>query len=203
MNTVPSLHSRCVRFCRTLLAAALVAAPALGLTTGPAALALLDDFSDAQRTSTGAERLLIDDAQLGSQSHGTQTCAESVLTVKGSLVPGRGVPAFMSLVLLTTPDGQPQDLSTFEGIRLRVKVGRGILSVQAGSSEIDNFDYHSSAIQAKAGEFQEVRIPFSSMRRAWSEQTTLNLKTITSINVVAFGMAKGDFAYELDEIGFY
>jgi len=86
---------------------------------------------------------------------------------------------------------------------MRVKVISGMLSVQAGSSEVDNFDYHGSPISAKAGEFQDIRIPFKSMKRAWSEQTTLNAKTIISVNIVAFGMAKGDFAYELDEIGFY
>jgi hypothetical protein len=118
-------------------------------------------------------------------------------------VPGRGVPAFMSLVLLATPEGQAQDLSAFEGIRLRVKVNQGSLSVQAGSSAIDNFDYHTHAIIARAGKFEEVRIPFGAMKRAWSEQTTLDLATITSINIVAFGLAKGDFDYELDEVGFY
>ena len=41
------------------------------------------------------------------------------------------------------------------------------------------------------------------MKRAWSEQTTLNLKSITSVNLVSFGIAKDAFAYEVDEIGFY
>jgi hypothetical protein len=185
--------------------AALIALPGLAaLPLIAAAPALLDDFSDAQLTNAGGARVLVNDQQLGSQSHGAQTCADGVLTVKGTLVPGRGVPAFMSLALLMTPDGQPQDLSAFEGIRLRVKMTQGILSVQAASSEIDNFDFHSGPIQGKGGaDFQEVRIPFQTMKRAWSEQTTLNLKTITSINVVAFGMAKGEFSYALDEVGFY
>jgi len=41
------------------------------------------------------------------------------------------------------------------------------------------------------------------MKRAWSEQTVLNLKSITSVNLVSFGLAKDAFAYEVDEIGFY
>ena len=41
------------------------------------------------------------------------------------------------------------------------------------------------------------------MKRAWSEQIVLNLKTITSVNLVSFGLAKDAFAYEVDEIGFY
>lgn len=184
----------------------LIAIVALGPIAALAATepALLDDFSDAQRTSHGAERLLIDDKGLGSQSHATQKCESGVLAVDGELVPGRGVPAFISLVLLVSSDGKPQDLSAYDGVRLRVKGKQGILSVQVGSSEIQNFDYHTSApIAGKRGEFQEVRIPFKDMKRAWSEQTALNLKSITSVNLVAFGMAKDAFAYEVDEIGFY
>jgi hypothetical protein len=58
-------------------------------------------------------------------------------------------------------------------------------------------------VTGKRGEFSEVRLPFKDMKRAWSEQIPLNLKTITSVNLVAFGMAKDAFAYEVDEIGFY
>jgi hypothetical protein len=81
---------------------------------------------------------------------------------------------------------------------------KGLLSVQVSSTEITNYDYHTSApVTRKPGAFQEVRIPFAAMKRAWSEQTPLNLKTITSINLVAAGMAPDAFAYEVDEIGFY
>ena len=55
----------------------------------------------------------------------------------------------------------------------------------------------------KRDEFQEIRLAFKDMKRAWSEQTTLNLKSITSINLVSFGMARDTFAYEVDENGFY
>jgi hypothetical protein len=79
-----------------------------------------------------------------------------------------------------------------------------MLCVQVGSSEIDNFDYHTSPpITGKRGEFQEVRLPFKEMKRAWSEQTRLNLKSITSVNLVSLGLARDAFAYEADEIGFY
>lgn len=193
------------RSSRTLIVAPAlaVAFACVGASTSSATPALLDDFADSEKTSTGAGRLLVDDRQLGSASQGTQACADGVLVVRGSLAPGRGVPAFISLVLLTAPEGSPQDLGAFEGIRLRVKVKQGALSVQAASAAIDNFDFHSGPLTVRGDEFQEVRIPFASMKRAWSEQTPLDLATITSVNIVAFGLAKGDFAYELDEVGFY
>lgn len=170
-------------------------------TAGPK---LLDDYSDPVLNVNGVERLLIDDKSAGSQSRATVNCENGVLSVKGELVPGRGVPAFISAVSPLSAGGDPRDLTGYEGVRMLVKVTGGILAVQVGSSEIDNFDYHTSApIAGKAGEFQEVRIPFKDMKRAWSEQTPLDLKSITSVNLVSFAMARGAFAYEVDEIGFY
>ena len=169
-----------------------------------AAPLLLDDYSDPTRNKNGVERLLVDDKKAGSTSQATQKCESGVLSVKGDLVPGRGVPAFISHVSLLSADGKPKDLTGYQGVRLRVKVTKGILCVQVASSEIDNFDYHTSApIAGKRGEFQEVRIPFKEMKRGWSKQTVLNPKSITSVNLVSFGLSKDAFAYEMDEIGFY
>ncbi len=182
----------------TLLTVSSIAARA---ATTPA---LLDDFSDAKRNSNGIDRLLIDDKGAGSQSHASLKCENGIIAVEGELVPGRGVPAFISVVSLLSPEGKPHDLTGYEGVRLRVKPGKGPLAIQVSSTEIQNFDYHTSApIAVKRGEFTEVRISFKDMKRAWSEQTALNLKSITSINLVSFSMAKADFSYAVDEIGFY
>ncbi len=165
---------------------------------------LLDDYSDPKTNKNGVERLLIDDKAAGSKSQATQKCENGVLTVKGDLVPGRGVPAFISEVSLLSADGKPKDMSRYEGVRLRVRVTKGTLLVQVASSDVQNYDFHGSApIAGKRGEFQEVRIPFKEMRRAWSEQTVLNLKSITSVNLISFGVAKDSFEYAVDEIGFY
>ena len=165
---------------------------------------LIDDYSDPTRNKNGVERLLIDDKAAGSKSQATQKCENGVLAVKGDLVPGRGVPAFISQVSLFSADGKPKDLTGYQGVRLRVKVTKGILCVQVGSSEISNFDYHTGVpIPGKRGEFQEVRIPFKDMKRGWSKQTVLNPKSITSVNLVSFGLSRDAFAYEVDEIGFY
>lgn len=191
----------------TLTVTAFIAAM---LALGPIAVqaastpTLLDDYSDPTRNKNGVVRLLIDDKGIGSSSHATQKCEKGVLAVKGELVPGRGVPAFISEVSLLSAEGKPKDLTGYQGVRLRVSVTKGILCVQVGSSEITNFDYHTSApIAGKRGEFQEVRIPFKDMKRAWSEQTVLNLKSVTSVNLVSFGLSKDTFAYEVQEIGFY
>jgi Complex I intermediate-associated protein 30 (CIA30) len=165
---------------------------------------LLDDYSDPKNNKNGVERLLIDDKAAGSKSQATQKCENGVLTVKGDLSPGRGVPAFISEVSLLSADGKPKDMSRYEGVRLRVKVTKGVLVVQVGSADVQNFDYHTSApIAVARGEFHEVRVAFKEMKRGWSEQTALNLKSITSVNLVSFGVAKDSFEYAVDEIGFY
>lgn len=176
-----------------------------GITAAAApTLAQLDDFTDAQHTSRGAGRFVVDDKAMGSHSHATQRCVNGIMTVEGELVPGRGLPSFISVPLLLAADAKAQDLTGFEGVRIRVKVIKGILTIQVASAEIQNFDFHTSGpVSGKRDEFSEVRLPFKDMKRAWSEQIPLNLKTITSVNLVAFGVARDTFAFEVDEIGFY
>jgi Complex I intermediate-associated protein 30 (CIA30) len=192
---------------RIAVATALILA-LLAFSTGaaqpPGAPLLLDDYSDSARNKHGVKRLLIDDKSSGGSSTATLKCEDGVLSVKGDLMPGRGVPAFISQVSLLSADGKPKNLTGYQGVRLRVKITKGILCVQVASSGIKNFDYHTSpSITGKRGEFHEVRLPFKEMKRAWSEQTVLNPESITSVNLVSFGLAKGAFAYEVDEIGFY
>lgn len=203
MNLIPiSLITRSTALATAsllvLLAFSTIAAPQ---TPSPL---LLDDYSDSKNNKNGVGRLLIDDKAAGSTSTATQKCENGVLVVKGDLVPGRGVPAFISVVSLLNTEGKAKDLTGYAGVRLKVKVSKGILCVQVGSSDVTNFDYHTGApIPGQRGEFQEVRIPFKDLKRAWSEQTPLNVKSITSVNLVSFGLSKETFAYEVDEIGFY
>jgi hypothetical protein len=170
---------------------------------GAAASALVDDFANPQQTARGAMRLLFTDKDAGSQSQATQRCADGLLVVQGELKPGRGAPAFISIPLLLSADAKPEDASAYQGIRLRVKLTQGTLTVQVGSADVDNYDYHSAPVAAKRGEFVEVRVPFADLKRAWSAQTPLNVRMVTSVNLVAFAMAPGAFAFEVDEIGFY
>jgi len=191
-------HSNIKTLFTTLIALGAIAACAAA--TPP----LLEDYSDSRTNKLGGTRHQFDDKSAGSKSQATLHCENGVLKVKGELMPGRGVPAFISVASLLSADGKPGDLSGYTGIRLRVKVTKGILSVQVSSADVTNFDFHSSApVAGKPGEFKDVRIAFKDLKRSWSPQTALNLKSATSINLVSFGMEKGAFAYEVDELGFY
>lgn len=165
---------------------------------------LVDDFSDAQDNSLGIPRQFVNDTVAGGGTATVQSVSEGVLSVTGEIVPARGQPGWASSVLLLDPQGLPRDASTFEGIRLLVKVNKGNLSISANSTDVTNFDYHAAPVTtASDGKFHEVKIPFASMKRAWSEQTPLNTKTISSLSIVAFDVQKGSFDFEVDEVGFY
>ena len=144
------------------------AAFVLALAAPAAEPTLLDDFSNANQTGRGASRFVIDDKGMGSQSHATQRCENGVLIVEGELVPGRGLPAFISVPLLLAPDAQPRDLSAYEGVRLRVKLTKGVMSVQVASADIQNYDFHAAPVVAKRGEFVEVCVPLHRFLHSFS-----------------------------------
>jgi len=164
--------------------------------------ARLDDFATSESTSLKTMRLVIDDAGIGGKSTATPTYRDGILRMEGSIAPSRGQPGFISLVLLLSPSGEAVDLSDYKGIELRIRVLKGGFSVVAASTEVVNYDYHSAPV-TRGKDFKTVRIPFKDMKRVWSEQTSLNLETLTSINLVASGMQPGSFLYEVDSVGFY
>ncbi|MBK1880534.1 CIA30 family protein [Pelagicoccus mobilis] len=165
---------------------------------------LVDDFNDAQNNSLGLPRQFMNDTMAGGQTSTEQTVKDGVFTAKGEIVPPRGQPGWASSILLLDPAGAPVDASAYEGIRLRLRINKGMISVSANSTEITNFDYHAAIVTRKPGDdFQEVKIPFDSMKRAWSEQTPLNAATLNSISIVAVAMQKDTFEFELDEVSFY
>lgn len=196
MNTRKSLTR--ITILATLWALALSGAHAASLQS------TVDDFSDPGKNSLGIDRQFIDDRSTGGQTTTEHAVEGGVLSAKGTIVPPRGQPGWASAILLLDPQGLPRDASAYDGIRLLVRVNEGNLSISANSTEITNFDFHAAPIARHPdGEFHEVKIPFSKMKRAWSEQTRLNTKTLNALSIVAVGLQKGTFDYEIDEVGFY
>ena len=187
---------------RSLVTVALLAAS--GFSHAEALGPLVDDFSDAENNSLGVQRQFVNDSVAGGGTTTTQSVSDGVLLVAGKIAPPRGQPGWASSVLLLDPEGLPRDASAFDGIRLRVKVNKGNLSISANSTEVTNFDYHAAQVVVAAdGKFHEVKIPFASMKRAWSEQTPLNSRTIASLSLVAFDVQQGSYDFEVDEVAFY
>jgi hypothetical protein len=164
----------------------------------------VDNFSDPSTNSLGISRMFIDDTTAGGGTQTQYLIQEGVFSAKGDIIPARGQPGWASTVLLLDPQGLPQDASAYDGIVLRVRLNKGNLSISANSSEITNFDYHAAPLICPSdGEFHEVKIPFSKMQRAWSEQTPLNIRTLTGLSIVAVDLRKGSFDFEIEEVSFY
>lgn len=165
---------------------------------------VIDDFSDATNNNLGIARQYLNDTLAGGSTTTTQEVAQGIITAKGEIIPPRGQPGWASIVLPLDPHSLPQDASTFEGVRLLIKINGGNVSISANSTEITNFDYHAAPITVTAdGKFHEIKIPFTAMKRAWSEQTPLNTRTLNSLSIVAFGLQKSAFDFALDEVSFY
>lgn len=189
-------------FIQPLLLSTLLASASSSFGSGMAPI--IDDFSDAKNNSLGFPRYFLNDSMAGGGTKTEQDVAKGVISTKGEIIPPRGQPGWASFALPLEAQGVPKDTSAFEGIRLLVKVNSGNLSVSANSTEIANFDFHAAAVSVAAdGKFHEVKIPFTSMKRTWSEQIPLNTKTLNSVSITAYDMAKGSFDFAVDEVGFY
>ncbi len=165
---------------------------------------VIDDFSHQQSNSLGIPRQFLDDKMAGGKTQTEIVVSEGKLRIKGEIVPPRGQPGWASSVLLLNENGLPQDASKYQGVRLLIKLDQGSISVSANSVEVTNYDYHAAMIAVQSdGKFHEVKIPFTSMKRAWSEQTELNTTTISGLSIVAFGMQPTHFDFEIDEVSFY
>ena len=164
----------------------------------------VDDFSAPKKNSFGIERFFVDDSSMGGATKTEYVVKSGVMSGSGEIVPPRGQPGWASVALPLGPEGHTYDASAYKGLRLVIRIDHGIVSVSANSSKVDNFDYHAAPVVCPSdGEFHEVKIPFSKLKRAWSAQTRLDPKTLTGISLVAVGMSKTSFEYEIDEIGFY
>jgi hypothetical protein len=165
---------------------------------------VIDDFSDAQNNNLGNPRQFLNDTIAGGSTTSNQKISKGILSSKGEITPPRGQPGWASMVLLLNPQNLPQDASAFVGVRLLIKINTGNISISANSAEVKNFDYHAAPVAVTAdGKFHEVKIPFTSMKRAWSEQTQLNTKTISSFSISAYGLQKSAFDFEVDEVTLY
>ncbi len=199
MNTHTTLPSSLLR--NLLIVALLVhASISFGETINP----LVDDFNDPQLNTLGIARMHLDDTAAGGSTTTDYNVAGGVLSAKGEIAPPRGQPGWASSILLLNPQGQPTDVSTFKGVRLLIRITQGNISLSANSTDVTNYDYHAAPVVTKNdGKFHEIKISFSSMKRAWSEQTPLNTKTISGLSITAFGLQKGTFEFELKEVTFY
>lgn len=166
--------------------------------------ALIDDFDNSINNNFGYPRQFINDTMVGGKTQAQQEVSNGEIHLSGEVVPPRGQPGWASTVLLLSDEAKSIDASSYQGLRLRIKINTGSVSISVNSNDVKNFDYHATVINAAAdGKYHEITIPFDSLKRMWSEQTELNTKAINSLSIVAFGLKKTPFDFEIDEISFY
>ncbi|WP_232301209.1 CIA30 family protein [Gilvimarinus agarilyticus] len=184
----------------TFMAAVVCASSAFAAPLAPH----VDTFDDVANNQLNLPRQLLTDAVMGGGSSATQSVERGVVTLQGEIVPARGQLGWVSYVLPLDIEGGAQDASPYEGVVLRVKLTKGNLSVSVNSTEVTNFDYHAAPITVtQDGEFHEVKVPFASLKRAWSEQAPLNPKTVNGISIVAYAVQPEPFDVSLDSVSFY
>ncbi|WP_049721222.1 CIA30 family protein [Gilvimarinus polysaccharolyticus] len=173
---------------------------ALGAPLAP----LVDDFSHSHNNSLDLPRQFINDTIAGGATVQSQSVTDGIIRISGDITPPRGQLGWATCVLPLDANGLPHSAEAFTGVLLTVKVTKGNLSLSVNSTEISNFDYHSAPFTVTAdGQFHEVKVPFTSLKRAWSAQTSLDTSTINSLSIIAYGMQQTAFDFELDEVRFY
>lgn len=164
----------------------------------------IDGFSETEKTSLGFPRIYMNDTMAGGQTIATHTLENGILVIEGKITPPRGQLGWLSTVLPVANEGEVKDFSEYKGLVIRVKLKQGNLSISANSADIQNFDFHASQVVVPLdNKFHNITIPFESMKRAWSEQTPLNEKTINSISIVAYSLQPELVNFAIDSVSLY
>lgn len=164
---------------------------------------VIDDFSNANLSSLKTEWTVVEDSMMGGRSNSEKSVTGGKLTVRGEINPPRGMPGWVSLALPIATNWSPQDLSQHEGVRIKLMLTKGIISFQAITPDVKNYDYHATVIDTVSDSFQVIDIPFSEMKQSFSGPTKLNTEAIVNLSIVAIGMEKGEFAYAVDKLSYY
>ena len=164
----------------------------------------VDSFTKAELTDMGFPRMFLSDESVGGGSRHESAFSNGILALKGEIVPPRGQPGWVSSVLPLSEMGAVKDLSQFSGVKIKIKINKGNISLSANSAEVTNYDYHTAAVAVQPdGQFHEISIPFESMQRTWSAQTKLDTTTINSLSIVAYDLSKSSFDFAIDNVSLY
>lgn len=166
--------------------------------------AVIDDFDHAQNNNLGYPRQFINDSMAGGGTSAHHTVTDGVIRVTGTIVPPRGQLGWATCVLPLALPERGESAAEFSGVLLRIRVSQGNMSLSVNSAGVTNFDYHAApVVVTQDGQFHEVRIPFGTLKRAWSEQTPLDTSAINGISLVAYSMQPAGFDFEVDQVRFY
>jgi imidazolonepropionase-like amidohydrolase len=176
-----------------------VAVPAAAWTS-----VVLDDFSkNVVTVSRFVRRTLENDSVMGGSSTMSTTLADGALQVRGRLVPRNGIPAFAGITLtMGDANSPPFDVTSFKGIRIRIKPAAGPILLRLVTSTVKNYDYHGKVIE-NSKEWATLDIPFSEFTQLWSQPVPWTGKDFRGVQLWASGVFPGDYDFSVDSIEFY
>ncbi|MEM6263454.1 MAG: amidohydrolase family protein, partial [Bacteroidota bacterium] len=99
-------------------------------------------------------------------------------------------------------EAEYQDVSAFEGIRLRYRLPMGQVNLSLLTPDVTNFDYHARVLKASE-EFQELSIPFSEFKQQWSAPVPWTGKQMSGISLGISSPIDMDLELEVDYLSFY
>jgi imidazolonepropionase-like amidohydrolase len=160
---------------------------------------LIADFE-----ATGLNWSAMSDEIQGGISTASVNVQNGSLKAKGELKIGDRMPyAWTMFNHNFHSNGQAEDLTDFEGLELRYRLKEGTVYVSLNDGRIQNFDYHA-AFLATGEDWQEVKIPFSSLRQNFTQPPVKwNGERILGLAFGSSGQEGGAFELEVDWIRLY
>jgi hypothetical protein len=180
---------------------AAVAAEAPAPASAARTQASLDNF----RQGYDAWEVMTDSMMGGASSLKLASISPRGLRLQGQLRPTDPSPyAWASASRMLNDRGEPEDLSAFTGIRLRLRTEAGAPYLSIMTAEVTNFDYPLHLLPDTGGEWQVVELPFEAFQQMrtqpplpWTGQQVLGL------NLGASAPKAGLFAFEIAWIELY
>ena len=163
----------------------------------------LDDFSAAGLASTIGEEWSLDiDTAWGGASTLRTEKQGGMLRVLGTMKAGKGMPGLAGISLQLDSLGTFYDVRGYEGIRLRIKVVKGTLTLKLLTAGVKNYDFHAVAIAKKPG-MQTLELPFATFRQLWSAQIPWSGMDMRGVALWVSGFGAEEYDFTIDSIELY
>jgi len=172
---------------------------------------LVDDFEDRNlESAVGLSWIIVADDQMGGNSKVHLSIARpgangsrAALRITGNVAQGFQFP-FAGVWALTRPDGRPNDLSAYRGIRFYARGPKGsylagLRHIQArqGISFVASFEVQP--------EWTRVEIPFDKLQRypPTGPAVEFTAKNTLMVGISTAGRFQGEFQVEIDQVELY
>jgi hypothetical protein len=165
--------------------------------------ALLDDFANADLVSAlGGKWDRNLDSDVGGKSTMQHEYRDGMLRVWGKLQPASNIPGLAGFSLSFDRQNTPFDVSTFKGLRVRIKNAAGPLFLKILTASVTNYDY-PAVIISNAPDFQEIELPFAQFKQFWSAPIPWTGKDVHGVALWVSGFQPADFEFAVDMLEFY